>query len=140
MSNSKLSKSLVVVAFCQTVSQISNVLRLIFFCSFFPATVISQTIYVSPAGNDKNPGTHKKPVQTVARAQQRARTPERNQGACIIFATGIYYLPETIVFSSEDGGDTSHPVKQKDTIQARNRNALFISFQFFITTSPGSGR
>lgn len=59
-------------------------------------------VYVSPLGNDRNPGTKKKPVASFAKAQTLARDIARNTSVEVIFAKGIYYLPQTLRFTAED--------------------------------------
>ncbi len=73
---------------------------IIFF--LFPITLWGQTIYVSPIGNDNNVGTKKKPVKSFAKAQELARKASADQTVEVIFADGIYYLPETIKFTNRD--------------------------------------
>jgi hypothetical protein len=65
-------------------------------------TSTAQTIYVSPKGNDKNPGTQVKPILTIGKAQELARKFPANESIEVIFANGIYYLPQTIIFTSDD--------------------------------------
>lgn len=62
----------------------------------------AQTIYVSTVGNDANPGTKEKPVATFAGAQQLARKLPKDASVKVLFAPGIYYLPETIGFTEAD--------------------------------------
>lgn len=59
-------------------------------------------IYVSTRGNDTWQGTEKKPVATFARAQQLARQYAADDDVTIWFDDGIYYLPQTIVFTAAD--------------------------------------
>lgn len=65
-------------------------------------SVKSQVLYVSPLGNDKNPGTKAKPVASFAKAQQLVRALDSRSKVKVIFAKGTYYLPETINFSEKD--------------------------------------
>jgi hypothetical protein len=58
--------------------------------------------FVSPDGNDSNPGTKDRPFATFARSQKAAR----QQKATVWFRSGVYYLPETIRLSAEDNGTT----------------------------------
>jgi hypothetical protein len=62
----------------------------------------AQTIYVSTAGNDTNPGTKEKPVSTFAKAQQLVRKLPEGASVKVLFARGVYYLPETIGFTEDD--------------------------------------
>lgn len=61
----------------------------------------SHEYYVSPDGSDSSSGTRQKPFATLARAQQAAR---HTKGGLVIVCEGIYYLPETLVFTPEDSG------------------------------------
>ncbi|ATP59285.1 peptide-binding protein [Pedobacter ginsengisoli] len=57
-------------------------------------------IYVSPKGNDKNPGTLEKPFASIKKAQLIARN---TSGKVVIYLRGgTYYLSETVVFTPED--------------------------------------
>jgi len=62
----------------------------------------AQTIYVSTLGNDANPGTNEKPVSTFVKAQQLAKKLPEGASVKVLFARGVYYLPETISFSEAD--------------------------------------
>jgi hypothetical protein len=62
--------------------------------------------FVSPAGNDANPGTLEEPFATLQRAQQAAREKHRN----ICLRGGTYYLSATLVLTTEDSGIKDAPV------------------------------
>lgn len=72
------------------------------FCIFVTLTGISQNIYVSPTGNDKNPGTQTKPIASFEKAQQLVRNLDNRSKVKVIFSKGTYYLPETIRFTEKD--------------------------------------
>ncbi|MFO0816500.1 MAG: PDZ domain-containing protein [Pirellulales bacterium] len=57
--------------------------------------------HVATTGNDANSGVASQPFATLARAQRSAR--QANGGVVVVHA-GTYYLPETLVFTSEDSG------------------------------------
>jgi lysophospholipase L1-like esterase len=66
------------------------------------------TIYVSPDGDDDNPGTIEKPLATLHKAREVARRlkdehPDRN--ITVYLRGGIYHLRETVVFTVEDSGN-----------------------------------
>lgn len=67
---------------------------------------LGQPYFVSPAGNDQNPGTLKKPFATLPRAQQAVR---QKKGAVFLRA-GTYYLPEPLVLTAQDSGTKAAPV------------------------------
>ena len=63
-------------------------------------------LYVSPTGDDSNPGTKAEPFATVSRARDVVRTlPELKQvPISVILRRGVYYLPKTLVFTAADSG------------------------------------
>ena len=70
----------------------------------------ASTIFVSPAGDDANPGTQAKPFATLSRAQEAVRQAKGSRPAAVWLRGGTYYLPETLVFTAEDAGTTNAPV------------------------------
>lgn len=66
----------------------------------------AQPYYVSPIGDDANPGTLEKPFATLQRAQQAVR---QNRGD-VFLRGGTYYLPAPLVFTAEDSGTQDKPV------------------------------
>jgi len=67
-------------------------------------------LHVSPYGQDGNPGTQEAPFQHLSAARDAARKFAGNQSVTIHIADGVYYLPETLVFTPEDSGTMEHPV------------------------------
>lgn len=82
-----------------------------------------QTIYVSPKGNDKGDGSEKKPVATIARAQELARAYAKDINVEVILEDGVYYLPATVQFTSADSKEYPATV----TYKARNLGKAIIS-------------
>ncbi|HEV2437785.1 MAG TPA: PDZ domain-containing protein [Verrucomicrobiae bacterium] len=73
----------------------------------FSACVCSaQPYFVSPAGDDANPGTLDRPFATLQRAQQAVR----QERGTVYLRGGTYYLPETLVFTAQDSGTKDSPV------------------------------
>ena len=66
----------------------------------------AQPYYVSPSGNDANPGTLKKPFATLQRAQDAVR---QKRGE-VILRGGTYYLSAPLVFAAQDSGTKKAPV------------------------------
>jgi hypothetical protein len=66
----------------------------------------AQPYFVSPAGDDANPGTLEKPFATPQRAQQAARQKHGD----VFLRGGTYYLPATLVFTAQDSGTKDAPV------------------------------
>ncbi len=67
---------------------------------------VAQPYFVSPAGDDANPGTLKKPFATLERAEQVVREKHGN----VFLRGGTYYLPSTLVLTAEDSGTKGAPV------------------------------
>ena len=67
-------------------------------------------IYVSPSGNDRNPGSREQPLQTVQTAIRKARElrrlndPSIKNGINIWLSAGTYPVLETIILRPEDSG------------------------------------
>ena len=73
---------------------------------------VDSSIFVSPDGDDGNPGTASEPLRTFHAAQRAAREVKKHRPGelCVYFRAGTYYLPETLVFTPEDSGTTEAPV------------------------------
>lgn len=74
------------------------------------ATLEAAEIYVSPAGQDDASGTAAAPLRTIAAAQQRVRKLAAREPVTVLLRSGVYYLPETVVFTPEDSGTEACPV------------------------------
>ncbi len=63
-------------------------------------------LYVSPAGSDTNPGTMAKPFATLEHARDVVRRLPKQEGKpiSVILRGGVYYLPDTVVFTAVDSG------------------------------------
>lgn len=74
-------------------------------------------VWVSPNGNDQNPGTKEQPLKTLLMAQRKVRElrrindPSVSSGARIILNDGRYQLDETVLFRPEDSGTTISPTR-----------------------------
>jgi hypothetical protein len=61
--------------------------------------------YVSPDGNDTNPGTRERPFASLDHARQVvANRVNKSEHVTVFLAGGIYYLPDTLVFHTADSG------------------------------------
>ena len=69
-------------------------------------------VYVSPNGNDQNPGTRERPLQSFAAAQRAARAAanDAHRPVQVWFLAGTYPLTKTVVFGPEDSGTAERPV------------------------------
>lgn len=68
------------------------------------------TFFVSPAGNDQNPGTLNAPFATLHRAQQAVRHSSRSRPVTVFVRGGTYYLESPLTFVAEDSGSPKSPV------------------------------
>ncbi|MCD0490344.1 right-handed parallel beta-helix repeat-containing protein [Pedobacter sp. MC2016-14] len=76
------------------------------------------SIYVSPFGNDSNPGTKEKPMASLLAARDRIRTlrmqiKNKTEHIEIIIAAGEYFLNEPLRLYPEDGGTSMASVTYK---------------------------
>ena len=72
---------------------------------FFVCLCGAQPYFVSPAGDDANPGTQEKPFATLPRAQRAARQKHGD----VFLRGGTYYLSASLVFTAEDSGTKDAP-------------------------------
>lgn len=69
-------------------------------------------LYVATSGNDRNPGSEKKPFATIARARDAVRElKKRTKGEItVLVRKGTYYFREPLVFESRDSGTPVQPI------------------------------
>lgn len=71
------------------------------------------TIFVSPDGDNLNPGTKKLPVQTIPQAQQLIREKKAafpGSDIQVLFREGVYALEKPIIVTSDEGGGDEYSV------------------------------
>jgi hypothetical protein len=73
------------------------------------------TLYVSPGGDDANPGTEAKPFATLVRARDEVRALKKAKrlpdgGAIVRLAPGTYSLHEPFQLTAEHSGTPSGPI------------------------------
>ena len=70
------------------------------------ATASAASLYLSPSGDDHNPGTEEAPVKTIARAQAlvRAASATQDDDITVYVGGGLYRLDRPLTFSAEDSG------------------------------------
>ena len=66
--------------------------------------------YVSPGGDDRNPGSTARPFRTLERARQAVRAAAKSAPVHVYLRRGKYRLAEPLVFGPEDSGDDGAPV------------------------------
>ncbi|KQN01470.1 pectate lyase [Sphingobium sp. Leaf26] len=67
-------------------------------------------VHVSPAGDDKAPGTQARPVRSLTRAQALVRANNAKHDVAVILADGTYSLDAPLLFRQSDGGLNGHSV------------------------------
>lgn len=76
--------------------------------------VPAQKIYVSPSGNDSNPGTAEKPVATLTTAAGKAREYRKGNLPAgpveIIVAGGEYFMGQPLYLTADDSGTEGSPL------------------------------
>ena len=84
------------------------------FTSFQTATLShGLELYVSPNGNDQNPGTKRKPFNTIERAQETARkkiAAGLNEPITVFLRAGVYELSKPLAFGPQDSGTAAFPI------------------------------
>ena len=66
--------------------------------------------HVSPAGNDRNPGTESLPFATLSRAQLAVRHAKRNGPIHVWIGKGSYHLTAPLTFGPADSGAPEAPI------------------------------
>ncbi|GHT35213.1 hypothetical protein FACS189427_04020 [Planctomycetales bacterium] len=75
--------------------------------------VFSAEWFVSPNGDDNNPGTKDKPFASLEKVRDAARSDKKLNGdkpQTIHFAEGEYLMTKPFVLTAEDSGTTANPV------------------------------
>ena len=76
--------------------------------------LMTDTIYVSPNGDDSNTGTKDSPLKTLAAAQRVARiNSDGSKDVTVVLRGGEYNISDTLCFTSEDGGKNGRKVTWK---------------------------
>ncbi len=89
--------------------------RLIIAMFLFSSGLLSaQKIYLSPAGNDSNPGTIEKPLATLTAARDKARefrkSNQAGQPIEVIALEGEYFMFQPLNLTIDDGGKLNVPL------------------------------
>ena len=78
------------------------------------STPAKRQFYVSPAGNDKNPGTMDQPLASLTGARDKIKALKNKSGTIVYFRGGSYAFSETCTFGQEDAGTISEPVTYRN--------------------------
>lgn len=78
-----------------------------------PVSNTVKTLYVSPNGDDGNPGTLAEPFATINRARQAVRNLNGNmQGDITVYVEdGVYPITETLQWETEDSGSNGYSIR-----------------------------
>jgi hypothetical protein len=74
---------------------------------------IGQQIYLSPKGNDSNPGTKEKPLATLTGARDLAREIKRTNSSGsieIVILEGEYFMDSPLILTPDDSPSSSYPL------------------------------
>jgi len=87
-------------------------LAVIFLLSMFnPSSYAAVEFYVSPSGNDANPGTRERPFASLDHVRDIvANRADRSEPVMVFLSDGIYYIPDTLVFQATDSGTEDAPI------------------------------
>lgn len=66
----------------------------------------AMTVFVSPEGDDANPGTAERPFATAVRARDFLRSAKDRGKAEVVFRRGVYKVCETLSLDNRDSGTT----------------------------------
>ncbi|TWU35034.1 right-handed parallel beta-helix repeat-containing protein [Novipirellula artificiosorum] len=100
-----------------------TLVALLLLIAFGMRATAAMDLYVSPTGNDSNRGTKRAPVASLKRVQTLARSYAGTEPVTVHVADGVYYLPETLVFTEADSGSSDAPVRY----QADNEGGAVLS-------------
>ena len=89
----------------------------------------SLTLYISPTGNDKNAGTKESPLASMQGARDKIRLLKKDkpENIEVIIASGNYFMNEPVMFTTEDGGNSTVTVKY--TADSANRPVFYGGMQ-----------
>ena len=85
--------------------------------AFFLQTMLSgqfasaATYYVSPGGNDSNPGTESSPFQTFGKAKDVVRSTPKSEPITVYIRKGTYSLTQPLAFNESDSGQPGAKVR-----------------------------
>jgi hypothetical protein len=74
------------------------------------AQAASQDVYVSPAGSDHAPGTAVRPVRTLERARDLARSRHAAGDLTVHLASGVHRLSRALELDARDSGRDGHRI------------------------------
>ena len=91
-------------------------ISLLLFLAFLITGCSETVFYVSPAGNDQNPGTRSQPFLTIERAKEAVRNELAGEvpgDITVWLADGTYFLSSPLRFDANDSGNGNNIVRYK---------------------------
>ncbi|MCC9607827.1 right-handed parallel beta-helix repeat-containing protein [Blastopirellula sp. JC732] len=82
----------------------------LFLLSIASTQCLAAELFVSPSGDDAQPGTKEKPLRTLAAAQTAVRKLKTDQAVTVTIRGGRYELAKPLIFTPEDNGTKNHPI------------------------------
>jgi hypothetical protein len=81
-----------------------------------PGTSVQAALYVSPDGNDSNPGTQDRPLRTLQGARDQVRNMDKSgiQDILVLFKAGNYFIDSTVRFERKDSGTSGSRIIYKN--------------------------
>jgi hypothetical protein len=83
------------------------------------STLCAADLHVAPSGDDRNSGTAAQPFATLGAARDAARALAGREPVTVHVADGVYYLPDTLVFTPADSGRPGAPVVYRAVNEGR---------------------
>src|SRR6266511_2036400 len=105
------------------------------------AAVAATVVWVSPSGNDGNPGTSRQqPLRTPEHARDVVRSMNRNMAGdiAVILLPGTYRLAQPLALDAQDSGTNGHTVAWTAAPGARPVFSGGVQINGWQRTSPGS--
>ena len=82
--------------------------------ALFSCSTDKTEFYVSPTGDDNNPGTKKRPFLTFSKAKETVRQTlldnAKDKNICVYFHEGRYFFDKTIVFQDSIFCSDNHKI------------------------------
>ncbi|MGB4291411.1 MAG: right-handed parallel beta-helix repeat-containing protein [Bacteroidales bacterium] len=94
--------------------KLRNIILVLLFGAVFYNPAAGQTIYLSPSGDDSNPGTRENPLATLTAARDRIRELRKQERTTkpveIIALPGEYFMTQPLQLGIEDSGTENSPL------------------------------